>query len=52
MIFEGTKINLEINVQNWVHVGYSKNSYNEENNSFFENKAIKNSDITRKEQPA
>lgn len=52
MIFEGTKINLEINVQNWVHVGYSKNSYNEENNSFFENKATENSDITRKEQPA
>ena len=52
MVFEGTKINLEINVQNCVHVGYSKNSYNEENNSFFENKAIKNSDITRKDQPA
>lgn len=52
MIFEGTKINLDIDVWNWVRVGYSKNSCNEENNSFFGNKAIENSNITRKEQPA
>lgn len=39
--FEGTKINLEINVQNWVHVGYSKNSYNEENNSFLKIKLLR-----------